>query len=147
MFVCLFLFGFFSTETLTLCFQSILESELRENLKQLLKFCPVETYWKSFKEILPCRESEGKYYHLQQFAQKNLMLCFSAQNLIFIILHIEHKYQYDTMDFYLTDEIVKPLQYTTGVCEEGSRGCKAVIIICLMTFFFCMGAWRSQKRV
>lgn len=34
---------------------------------------------------------------------------FSAPNLIFMILQSEHKYQYDTMGFYPTDEIVKPL--------------------------------------
>lgn len=36
------------------------------------------------------------------------MFCFSAQNLIFIILQLEHKYQYDTMGFYPTDETVTP---------------------------------------
>jgi len=34
---------------------------------------------------------------------------FSAQKLIFIILLLEHKYQYDTMGFNPTDEIVKRL--------------------------------------
>lgn len=37
------------------------------------------------------------------------MLCFSAQNLMFISLQVEHKYQHNTMGFYPTDEVVRPL--------------------------------------
>lgn len=36
------------------------------------------------------------------------MLWFSAQNLIFIILKLKHKYQYHAMEFYPTDKVVKP---------------------------------------
>lgn len=66
-----FLFVVFSsTEPLPFYIQTILESKLLENLKETAfnGLSDWNVLKKNLKVILPCGGSEGKYYHLQEFA-------------------------------------------------------------------------------
>lgn len=66
----------------------------------------IKKNWKQFCIVEDLKVNINTY---KNWHKKPSAFFFSAQNLIFVIWQLEHKYQYDTIGFYPNAEILKSL--------------------------------------